>query len=54
MSLPRRVAQIADKQGWNDDTMLDLAMDFIGESPDGYEPFIAFLEKIAKEEEDEK
>lgn len=53
MSLPRKVAQIADKQGWNDETVLDLAMDFMV-GMEVYKNFVAFLERKAKEENAEE
>lgn len=44
------VQEIADAQGWSDTTLLDLALEFIGR--DGYEAtaFVAYLRRIAHEE----
>lgn len=49
MSLPRQVAQIADKQGWTDETILHLALDFM-HGMEVYKNFVFFLENKAKEE----
>jgi hypothetical protein len=50
MSLPLKVARIADRQGWNETSILDFAMDFIAFNDKRWKEFLELLEKKAKEE----
>jgi hypothetical protein len=47
MQLPPNILTIIDRQGWNDNTLIDLMAEWIGEHTDSFK---AFLEKKAEEE----
>ena len=45
-----KVQQVAERQGWNDATMLDLMGQFIYGSPERTRKFLKAVKAVAKEE----